>query len=163
MCRRILSDRVLPNALLLLLTLGGLTLGACAHDRSSPAGYGWNYMNSPAEGPKLAYGRPNSDDVVMMLACAPRASAVTLTATGLAGGEIALASGRSVTRLKAQAAASDMGEGVLEARTTLDAAALRAFRRTGDLDLLVADKHHSLDAAPVDQRRVKAFFKACAV
>lgn len=161
MPRRRLSTRLPPNALLLLLTLGGLTLGACAHDRAGQPGYGWNYMDNAGEGPKLAYGRPNSDDVVMMLACAPHASGVTLTTTGVAGGEIALASGRSVTRLRAQPAVSDMDGGVLEARTTVDASALRAFRRTGDLDLLVADERHSLDAAPADQRQVKAFFKAC--
>jgi hypothetical protein len=161
MPRRILSRRYLPNALLLVLTLGGLTLSGCAHDQSSAQGYAWNYMNNEGEGPKLAYGRPDSDDVVMMMACAPRASAVTLTATGLSGDEIALASGRTVTRLKARAAASDMSDGVLEARTSVDAAALSAFRRTGDLALLVADERHSLDAAPADQRQVKAFFKAC--
>ncbi|TCS14578.1 hypothetical protein [Caulobacter sp. BK020] len=161
MPRRVLSSRLLPNALLLLLTLGGLTLGACSHERPGQPGYGWNYMNNVGEGPKLAYGRPNSDDVVMMLACAPRASSLTLTATGLAGGEIALASGGSVTRLKAQPAASDMGGGVLEARTTVDASALSAFRRTGDLDLLVADSRHDLDAASTDWRQVKAFFRAC--
>jgi hypothetical protein len=115
----------LPNALLLVLALGGLTLGACAHDRSSAPGYAWNYMNSAEEGPKLAYGRPDSDDVVMMMACAPRASTVTLTATGLSGDEIALASGRKVTRLKAGAAPSDMSDGVLQARTSVDASALR--------------------------------------
>ena len=161
MPRRLLSSRLLPNALLLVLTLGGLTLGACSHDQPREPGYGWNYMHSAEEGPKLAYGRPDSDDVVMMMACTPRASAVTLTATGLAGGEIALASGRRVTRLRAQAAPSAMSEGVLEARTTVDASALSAFRRTGDLDLLVADERHTLDAAPADQRQVKAFFKAC--
>jgi hypothetical protein len=154
-------NRLLPNALLLVLTLGGVTLGGCAYDRSSAPGYGWNYMNSAEEGPKLAYGQPNSDDVVLMMACAPRASAVTLTATGLSGEEIALASGHVVTRLKAGAAPSAMSDGVLQARTTLDASALRAFRRTGDLDLLVADERHGLDAAPADQRQVKAFFKAC--
>jgi hypothetical protein len=161
MPRRILSSRFLPNALLLVLTLGGLTLIGCASDRSSAPGYAWNYMDNADEGPKLAYGRPDSDDVVMMMACAPGASAVTLTATGLSGNEIALASGRTVTRLKAQLAASDMSDGVLEARTTVDASALSAFRRTGDLDLLVADERHSLDAAPADRRQVKAFFKAC--
>jgi hypothetical protein len=98
MPRRLLSSRLLPNALLLVLTLGGLTLGACAHDQPREPGYAWNYMNSAEEGPKLAYGRPDSDDVVMMMACAPRAATVTLTATGLAGDEIALASGRKVTR-----------------------------------------------------------------
>jgi hypothetical protein len=89
----------------------------------------------------------------MMMACAPRASAVTLTATGLSGDEIALASGRKVTRLKAQAAPSDMSDGVLQARTSVDASALRAFRRTGDLDLLIADERHSLDAAPATSGR----------
>jgi hypothetical protein len=163
MPRRILSSRLLPNALLLVLTLGGLTLGACAHDRPSQPGYAWSYMDNADEGPKLAYGRPESDDVVMMLACAPRASAVTLTTTAARDGEITLASGRSITRLKAKAAPSATGDGVLEARTTLDATALRAFRRTGDLDLLTADGRQSLDAAPADQGRVKAFFKACTV
>ncbi|HWW24683.1 MAG TPA: hypothetical protein VNZ85_02170 [Caulobacter sp.] len=161
MPRRLLSSRLLPNALLLLLTLGGLMLGGCTHDRPGQPDYGWNYMNNAGEGPKLAYGRPNSDDVVMMLACAPRASGLTLTTTGLAGGEIALASGGSVTRLKARTAASDMGSGVLEARTSVDASALSAFRRTGDLDLLVANTRHDLDAAPADRLGVKAFFKAC--
>jgi hypothetical protein len=161
MSRRILSSRLLPNALLLVLTLGGLTLGACAHERASQAGYGWNYLNNTGEGPKLAYGRPDSDDVVVMLACAPGASAVTLITTAAPGGEIALTSGRSVTRLRAQAAPSAMSDGVLEARTSIDASALSAFRRTGDLDLLVADGRHSLDAAPADRQQVKAFFKAC--
>ena len=161
MPRRILSSRLLSPALLFVLTLGGLTLSGCAHDQSSASGYAWNYMNNESEGPKLAYGRPDSDDVVMMMACAPRASAVTLTATGLSGGEISLASGRSVTRLKARGATSDMSDGVLEARTSVDASALSAFRRTGELDLLVADERHSLDAAPAERRQVKAFFKAC--
>lgn len=145
------------------LALAGMALAGCAYDRSSAPGYAWSYMTGEAEGPKLAYGRPDSDDVVLMMACAPRASALTLTATGLTGGEIALASGRKVTRLKAQPLGSDMGEGALEARTSVDASALSAFRRTGDLALLVADERHSLAAAPADQRQVKAFFKACSV
>ena len=156
-----MARRPIPTALFFVLTLGGLLLGACAHDQESAPGYAWNYMDNVGEGPKLAYGRPNSDDVVMMLACAPRASAVTLTATGLPGNEIALASGHTVTRLKAQAAPVDMSDGVLQARTSVDASALSAFRRTGDLALLVANERHSLDAAPADRRQVKAFFKAC--
>ena len=156
-----MARRPIPTALFFVLTLGGLMLGACASDQPSTPGYAWSYMDNADEGPKLAYGRPNSDDVVMMLACAPRASAVTLTATGLPGDEIALASGRMVTRLKAQAAPSDMNDGVLQARTSVDASALSAFRRTGDLSLLVADERHGLDAAPADRRQVKAFFKAC--
>lgn len=161
MPRRILSSRLLPNALLLVLTLGGLTLSACAYEPPSPPGYAWRYMEADDEGPKLAYGRPDSDDVLMMMACAPGAAAVTLTASDLSGNEIALASNDTVTRLKARVVASEIVGGVLEARTSVDAAALSAFRRTGDLDLLIADERHSLDAAPADRRDVKAFFKAC--
>jgi len=62
-------------------------------------------MNNADEGPKLAYGRPDSDDVVMMPDLRARASAVTLTATGLTGDEIALASGRSVHPPEGQSAA----------------------------------------------------------
>jgi hypothetical protein len=163
MPRRLLSSRLLPNALLLVLTLGGLTLGACAYEHPSPPGYAWRYMDAEDDGPKLAYGRPNSDEVLMMMACSPGASAVTLTAADLSGDEIALASDNTITRLKAQVVASELVGGVLEARTSVDAAALSAFRRTGDLDLLIADERHSLDAAPADRRDVKAFFKACSV
>lgn len=55
-----------------------------------------------------------------------------------------------------------MSDGALEARTSVDASALSAFRRTGELDVLVADERHSLDAAPAERGQVKAFFKACA-
>ena len=151
-----MSRRLIPPALLL-----ALALGACANDRMAAPGYAWSYMDNSGEGLKLAYGRPNSDDVVMMLACAPSSSAVTLTATSLPGREIALASGRAVTRLPAQPLASDMAEGLLQAHTSTDAAALSAFRRTGDLTLLVTGERHSLDAAPGDRAGVKAFFKAC--
>ena len=151
-----MSRRLIPPALLLVVALAG-----CASERSAEPGYGWSYVDDAGDGLKLAYGRPSSDDVVMMLACAPGTSAVTLTATSLAGREIALASGRAVTRLPAQLLASDMSEGVLQARTSTDASALSAFRRTGALDLLVADERHSLDAAPGDRPGVKAFFKAC--
>ena len=161
MPRRLLSSRLLPNALLLVLTLGGLTLGACAYEHPSPPGYAWHYMDAGDEGPKLAYGRPNSDEVLMMMACAPASSAVTLTAADLSGTEIALASDSKITHLKAQVVASEITGGVLRARTSVDAAALSAFRRTGDLDLLIADERHSLDAAPADRHDVKAFFKAC--
>jgi hypothetical protein len=162
MSRRLFS-RLLPNPLLLVLAVGGVTLGACAYEHPSPPGYAWRYMEASDEGPKLAYGRPDSDEVLMMMACAPGGAAVTLTAADLSGNEIALASDSTITRIKAQVVASEVVGGVLEARTSVDAAALSAFRRTGDLDLLIADERHSLDAAPADRRDVKAFFKACSV
>jgi hypothetical protein len=163
MPRRLLSSRLFPTALLLVLTLGDLTLGACASGQRTEPGYAWRYMDGDDEGPKLAYGRPDSDDVVIMLACAPRTSAVTLTASDLAGTEIALASGRNITRLRAEPAPSAMREDLLLARTSVDASALSAFRRTGDLDLLVDDERYGVDADPADQRQVKAFFRACSV
>lgn len=150
-----------PAAVLLILAALAVTAG-CASDRApAPDGYAWNYLDNPGEGPKLAYGRPDSDDVLVMLNCGEGPAKVTLTATGLSGREIALASGRVVTRLPAQPIASQAGEGVLEARTSTDAAALSAFRRTGALDLLVASERHGMPARGGQHAHVKAFFKAC--
>ncbi|MBO9709000.1 MAG: hypothetical protein J7521_12390 [Caulobacter sp.] len=151
------------RAVAVLLTLAALAATAgCASDRSTaPDGYAWSYLDNPGEGPKLAYGRPDSDDVLLMLNCGEGPAKVTLTATGLSGRQIALASGRTVTRLPARAIASQAGQGVLEARTSTDAAALSAFRRTGALDLLVASERHGMPARDGEHARVKAFFKAC--
>ncbi|PXA83800.1 hypothetical protein DMC25_17650 [Caulobacter sp. D4A] len=138
-----------------------LLAAACAHERAANSAYAWAYLNEPGEGPKLAYGRPSSDEVLLMLACPTAGGPVEVSASGIAGGAIALASRDQTSRLAAKTA-DDGGTGpFLLARTSPRDPALGNFRRTGDLAILNAGKRHSISASSDERVRVKAFFEAC--
>ena len=148
-------------AALALLTAG---LAGCAHEKVAVNGYRWAYLEAAQEAPRLAYGRPDSDDVVLMISCRPGQDQVDLSAVGLSGGEIVLASGRSETRFAAAKVDDVMSQGgVLEARGKASAPALAGFSKSGDLALLTKGERHSLSAESADQGHVRAFFKACGV
>lgn len=146
-------------AALALLTTG---LAGCAHEKVAVSGYRWAYLEAQQEAPRLAYGRPNSDDVVLMISCRPGQDQVDVSAVGLSGGEIVLASGRTESRFAAAKVDNAMGDGgLLEARGKASAPALAGFRKSGDLALLTKGERHDLAAGSADQGHVKAFFKAC--
>ena len=145
------------------LSIAGLLAG-CAHEKAGLDGYRWAYLDEGPDAPRLAYGRPNSDDVVLMISCRPGQDQVAVSAVGLSGGEIVLASGRAESRLAAIRVDDAMtGGGLLEARGKASAPALDGFRRSGDLALLTKGERHSLAAGSADRGRVKAFFEACRV
>ncbi|EJL31086.1 hypothetical protein PMI01_02894 [Caulobacter sp. AP07] len=145
-------------ALSVLLALG---LAGCASQQATVPGYVWAYMQDPGEGPKLAYGRPDSDEVLLMMTCAAPPGRVTLTATGLDGPLLTVSSGGQVTRLPATTAPGLGEDALLQAVTDRDTPVLSNFRRTGDLALMNGDTRHGIAAAPADRGQVKAFFKAC--
>ncbi|MBO9542996.1 hypothetical protein [Caulobacter sp.] len=148
-------------AALTILTAG---LAGCAHEKVAVSGYRWAYLEAQQEAPRLAYGRPNSDDVVLMISCRPGQDQVDVSAVGLSGGEIVLASGRAETRFAAAKVDNAMGDGgLLEAQGKASAPALAGFKRSGDLALLTKGERHDLAAGSADQGHVKAFFKACGV
>jgi acetyl-CoA C-acetyltransferase len=139
---------------------GRVTLGACAYEHPSPPGYAWNYMKAPRKAPSWPMAVPQrrrGDDDGLRA----RRLGRDPDGDGPERERDRPGVGPHGHPPEGPDRASDMSGGVLEARTSVDAAALSAFRRTGDLDLLIADERHSLDAAPADQRQVKAFFKAC--
>ncbi len=75
MPRRILSSRspparLLPTGLLLVLTLGGLTLGACAMSTPRPRLRLALHGAGRREAPSWPMAGPDSDEVLMMMACA---------------------------------------------------------------------------------------------
>lgn len=141
--------------------LAALLLSACAHERAANNAYAWAYLNEPGEGPKLAYGRPSSDEVLLMLACPQAGGPVEVSASGIEGPAIALSSRDQTSRLEAKAA-EDGGTGpFLLARATSRDPALGNFRRTGDLAIVNGPKRHSIAATGDERRRVKAFFEAC--
>lgn len=146
-------------AALAMLTAG---LAGCAHEKVAVSGYRWAYLEAAQEAPRLAYGRPNSDDVVLMISCRPGQDQVDVSAVGLSGGEIVLTSGRRESRFAAAKVDNAMGDGgLLEARGKASAPALAGFRKSGDLALLTKGERHDLAAGSADQGHVKAFFKAC--
>jgi len=138
-----------------------LALAGCASQQAAVPGYGWAFVNDPGEGPKLAYGRPSSDEVLLMMTCAEAPDHIVLTATGLSGPQLAVSSGGQVTRLPATAAPGLGEDSLLQAVADADAPVLRNFRRTGDLALMHGDQRHGVAAAPGDRGQVRAFFKAC--
>ncbi|MEW6390033.1 MAG: hypothetical protein AB1542_06310 [Pseudomonadota bacterium] len=152
-----MPTRALPM-IALLLAAG---LAGCAHEKVAQDGYRWTHLADAGEDPRLAYGRPDSDDVVLMMRCRPGAGQIDMSAVGLSGGQLVLASGRSESRFAAARIDDAMSEGLMEARGQISAPALRGFKRSGDLALLTKGQRHSLAAGSADRSQVKAFFKAC--
>lgn len=137
-------------------------LAGCAHEKVGMDGYRWAYLTDPAEAPRLAYGRPNSDDVVLMMSCRPGQNQMNVSVVGLSGGEVVLASGRAESRFAAAKVQDALSEGgLLEARGQTSAPALQGFRKSGDLALLSKGERHNLTAESADRGHVRAFFKAC--
>lgn len=154
-----MASRIAPVVVIGLLAAG---LAGCAHEKVAQGGYHWAYLESAAEAPRLAYGRPDSDDVVLMLSCSPGQDRVDVSAVGLSGGEIVLASGRAESRFAAARVDDAMdGGSLLEARGKASAPALDGFRKSGDLALLTKGERHSLAADSAGRGHVRAFFKAC--
>ena len=153
----------MPRRLPLPAFLLVLALGGCTSQRAAVPGYAWAFMNDPGEGPKLAYGRPSSDEVLLMMTCGGGPGRVALTAAGLTGSELAVSSGGQVSRLAATPTSGLGEDDLLRAVTDHDAQALRNFRGTGDLAILHGGKRHGIAAAPTDRSQVRAFFAACEV
>ena len=149
---------------LALAALGiAAALAGCAHEKQASTGLQWAYVSDDAAEPRLAYGRPNSDDVVMMIRCQPGRDQIDLAIAGLRDAQLILASGRTQSRFDAARVEDPMGGDLLEARGQTNAAALAGFRKSGDLALLTNGQRHSLAATMADRDQVKAFFKACGV
>lgn len=156
-----MASRIAPIVALGLLAAG---LAGCAHEKTEVDGYRWAYLAEGGESPRLAYGRPASDDVALMISCQPGQDQVDVSAVGLSGGELVLASGRAESRFAAARVEDSMMEGgLLQARGKASAPALKAFRRSGDLTLLTQGERHSLAASSGDRDQVRAFFKACGI
>jgi autotransporter translocation and assembly factor TamB len=141
-------------------------LAACAHQGEAPsAGMAWSLHHAEGEGAKLAFGQPASDNVLLMMTCAPHSGAVRVslaTSADEVPGAIALESDGRVSRLSGQALPG-MGEGsaLLEAETRTNDPALAAFARTGDLSVVQNGRNAVLPVRSGERATVKAFFAEC--
>ena len=140
-------------------------LAACAHQGEAPgAGMAWSLQHSEGEGAKLAFGQPSSDNVLIMMTCAPQSGQVlvSLTAEADAAPDIELVSRTTHSRLDGETAPA-MGEGaiLIEAETGLSDPALASFARTGDLAVLEAGRRATLPVRAAERETVRDFFAAC--
>lgn len=145
-------------ALSALIVAAGLA--GCAHEKVATNGYRWTYVADAGEDPRLAYGRPDSDDVVLMMSCRPGGQ-IDLSAVGVSGAELVLVSGRGESRFAAARIDDAMSDDLMQARADARAPALMGFRKSGDLTLLANGRRHSLAAGSADRSQVQAFFSAC--
>lgn len=142
-------------------TLAGFALSGCAATPTAElSDFAWSYADNPGEGAKLAYGRPQSDEVLLMMTCAPGAQ-VMLSAAALGGSKMMLASGDTKTSLDGVVAEGFDGQGFIEVSTSSHGPALREFRQTGALTLTSGARTFQMAALDSDKPAVRRFFNAC--
>lgn len=142
--------------------LAALALGSCvSHQATLTDGFAWSYQNNEGEGPKLTYGAPMSDNVVLMMTCgAPGVATVSLLGGSPQGGVILASSGKP-TRFGGDLVATPGLGHMIETEAALTSQPLARFERTGDLTLVDRGRKVELDARGAQRKHVSHFFKAC--
>ncbi len=143
--------------------VGAIALGSCVSQHAAlNDGLAWSYQNHPGEGPKLAYGAPMSDTIVLMMTCdGGEGQARVSLLGGSPDAGLILASGRETTHFAGETVASPGAGHLIEATARLDAKPLARFQRTGDLTLVDRGRAVRIDAEGSERADVKRFFKAC--
>jgi hypothetical protein len=137
-----------------------LALAGCSAQAAPD--YGWSFQQDEHEGAKLAYGAPSSDDVVLMMTCAPGSGHVLLSAvTERTREEIVLASGGARDRFSGELLPSELGGLLLEAKAQAEARSLTGFARTGKLSMAANGETISLAAHGEEREGVSQFFETC--
>lgn len=141
-------------------------LASCAHQgQSGLPGMAWSLNHAEGEGAKLAYGQPQSDNVLIMMTCQPRSGQVRVSMTApidAPSDTINLASRRHNSRLPAEAAPG-MGEGAVyvEARAPITDPALASFASTGDLSVIANGRKAAMPVKGAERGAVNDFFASC--
>ena len=150
-----------------LATLGLFALiGGCAHqpETAEAPGMGWSLHATREEGVKLAYGQPNTDNVVVMMACQPQSKQVRLSAHAPAGAspEVTLASRGERQTLTGQLGPSGFGDSQLvEVDVPSGSKALAGFANGGELSIKTADQATRVTADRRARAAVATFFATC--
>ena len=141
-------------------------LASCAHQgQSGLPGMAWSLNHAEGEGAKLAYGQPQSDNVMIMMTCQPRSGQVLVSMTtpmDAPSDAINLASKRHNSRLPAQTTPG-MGEGAtyVEAKAPVTDPALASFAATGDLAVVANGRKAAMPVRGPERSAVNGFFASC--
>ena len=146
----------------MLGAMSALALGSCVSQSGGMDGFAWSFQDNPGEGPKLAYGAPASDNVVLMMTCQPGTQQVNLSLLGGSprDGVILVSNGDRQTFKGEAGAAPGMGH-MVEAEAHLSAEPLTGFAETGRLSLIDRGRTAKLDASPAERAGVAKFFESC--
>lgn len=140
-------------------------LTACTHGGYGAVDLGWSLHHAEGEGAKLAYGQPDSDNVVLMMTCQPRSGQVlvSLTAPDAVGVEaIEIASKGHSSRLPGAAApAMTEGASLVEAMAPATDAALQSFARTGDIAVMKNGRAARMPVRQAERATVADFVAEC--
>jgi len=137
-------------------------LGSCVSQSGDATGFAWSFQDNPGEGPKLAYGAPASDNVVLMMTCEAGAEQVNVSLLGGSSrdGLILVSNGDRQT-FKSQPVPSPGAVHMIEATADVDAEPLVGFAQTGKLSIVDRGRTAKLDASPAERAHVTRFFEAC--
>lgn len=141
-------------------------LASCAHQgQSSFPGMAWSLNHAEGEGAKLAYGQPQSDNVLIMMTCQPRSGRVLVSMNAPLDAPtdaIHLASKRNNSRLAA-VATPGMGDGAVyvEAEAPVTDRALASFAKTGDLSVITKGRKAVMPVSGAERGAVDGFFASC--
>lgn len=128
----------------------------------APAAMGWHLLHE-GERAKLAYGAANSDQIALMMTCAPGDRAVEVF--GVVQPDtprLTLAADGATARLDGAPEVDPLtGAMAVETRAPLADPVLRRFREGGELTVVSRGARRTLGADGAERRRIAAFFDHC--
>lgn len=140
-------------------------VAACAHPASEAQDpMGWTFAHTQAEGLKLVYGQPHSDNVLVMLSCQPQSGEIEVAVATAKddAGPVGLVSQQTRFSMTSPAAPTPIeGVGVVMEMAPVDAPALQGFARTGELSVQTTGRTVAAGARGADQAIVANFFGQC--
>ena len=149
-----------------LMATGLVALAACSHQPPSLGlnpDYRFGY-DDKGETVALAYGRPNSDEMALMLECPKGSGRIELTDTVFdeRTTAIVLTSDGHKTVVPVRAETTEgPADRLLEGHLPLSAPALQALRRSGVLQVASGAKRYTITVEPEQRAGVERFFKVC--
>ena len=141
-------------------------LAACAQQTGPSApGMAWSLNHAEGEGAKLAFGQPDSDNLLLMMTCQARSGEVMVTVAApenRPAHAIELRSNERTTRLPGQIVpAMAEGEALIEAQTPATNPTLASFARTGDLSIGGDGSSAKLPVRAGERQVVRNFLATC--
>ncbi|HEY8571863.1 hypothetical protein [Phenylobacterium sp.] len=144
--------------------IAACAISACAHQTTPPvaAVEGMRWIEVEGDDPKVAFGVPDSDVMVVMMTCAPRSGQVAIAVTAAPDAKpraVELRSGQAAQRLAAVTMPSELHDGLVETAAPASGPVLASFARTGELAIGVGASPMLLPAA--DRQMAGRFVEAC--